>query len=414
MNEERIQKAIASTTEAVNGYVRTVDSYTDDLRPAIRFEARQLRDEVDIKIASCEAHIIRLTGIISQNANYHIISAYFHASPGLWAIIIGILEVVKIVLDWISIINDLLVAITDQNLLYWLNKLIPGFENAWNSILHKISTISQKLGWGVDGISHLLNAFNIGTDAWGAITGKSDIGVRTEKMTKTQSFLNSLSGRLEEWENVPGIMFNDLINSVPSLNNFQSHMEMHNIQLNLGKLGHDARGFLTSISDITSELGALREDMPSFIADHIPQGLWDGIDRVQKTIDEGILPVLTDVMDRIAEVNAVLESYRERAEALAESLNNPGDLLERIEALSEQARLIQAGKLDKYSGEMMNKKTGDVAAGFETEDRILDALHELMSVPIPEPSFLALELAPGSTHPEITVEPHETWFAGDY
>jgi len=37
-----------------------------------------------------------------------------------------------------------------------------------------------------------------------------------------------------------------------------------------------------------------------------------------------------------------------------------------------------------------------------------------MSVPTPEPSFMGLELASGAAHPEIIVEPHESWFVGDY
>jgi len=413
-DSERAEKALAKLNEAVNGYTHYLDAYTDTLRPGIRKQCLQLRDEVDIKVTSSEAHIIRLVGVISTDAEYHIASAYFHASPGLWAIILGILQVVKAIIDWIKIINDILIALTDEGVVYWVNKLLPGFEDAWNNLLNGISDISQKLGWGVDGISHLLNAFSVGADTWGHITGGSTGAVRIEKIECTQKFLDSLSKNLTRWENTPGVMFDDLLAKVPAQTNLESWSTMWVMRSNIKKALERTETILSGVSGITHELGALREGMPAFIAQHIPQGLWDGIDRVQRTIDEGILPVMTDIGDRIDAVNAVLEAHRIKAEALAESLNNPGDLLERIEALSEQARLIQAGKLDKYAGEMLSKTTGNMVAGFAEEDRILDALHELMSVPIPEPSFLGLELAPGVSHPEITVEPHESWFVGDY
>ena len=414
VDTERADRALARLTEAVNGYTHYLDVYSDTIRPEIRKQCLQLRDEVDIKVTSCEAHIIRMAGVISTDAEYHIASAYFYASPGLIALILAIAQVIKEIIEWIKLINDILVAITGENITYWINRLIPGFEEAWNNLLNKISDISQKLGWGVDGISHLLNAFNIGADTWGQITGSSDSAVRFEKIERTQKFLDSLSKNLNRWENTPGVMFDDLLAKVPSLANRAAWSEMWVMKSNLKKALERTESILTNVSSMTGEFAALQDNMPSFIAQHIPQGIWDGLDRFQNVIDDAILPALTDVRDRIEAVNAVLEAHRERAEALAESLNNPGDLLERIETLSEQARLIQAGKLDKYSGEMLSKTAGDMVAGFAEEDRIFDLIHELMSVPIPEPSFLSLELAPGVSHPEITVEPHESWFVGDY
>lgn len=411
---ERAEKALATLDEAVNGYTQYLDVYSDTIRPDIRRQCLQLRDEVDIKVTSCEVHIIRTVGVISSDAEYHIASAYFHASPGFIAIILAILQVVKVIIEWIKIINDILVALTDEGVVYWINKLIPGFEDAWTNLLNGISDISQKLGWGVDGISHLLNVFDVGADTWGHIMGKSTGAVRIEKIERTQKFLDSLSKNLNKWESNPGVMFDDLLAKVPATANLQAWSTMWVMKSNITKALVRTETFLTNISNVSKEISALQDGMPSFIAQHIPQGIWDGLNRFETVIDDAILPALTDVGDRIDAVNAVLEAHRQKAEALAESLNNPGDLLERIEALSEQARLIQAGKLDKYAGEMLSKTTGDMVAGFAEEDRILDALHELMSVPTPEPSFMGLELASGAAHPEIIVEPHESWFVGDY
>jgi len=411
-DSERAEKALAKLNEAVKDYTHYLDAYTDTLRPDMRRVAKQLRDEVDIKITSCEVHIIRLAGVISTDAEYHIASAYFHASPGLWAIIVGILEVIKAVIEWIKIVNDLLVAITDENLVYWLNKLIPGFENAWNSVLHGISNLSQKLGWGVDGISHLLNAFNIGTDTWGAIMGKSDIGIRSEKMERTQAFLSSLSNRLEEWENVPGIMFNDVLNSISSSKNYQSRLRMDGIKLRLDQAWDRAWQTLNNVSSLTHELGALREDMPAFIANHIPQGIWDGIDRVQRTIDEGILPVMTDIGDRIDAVNAVLEAHRIKAEALAESLNNPGDLLERINNLSDSAKAAQLEKIDNIASLKLQQENEAEFAVLGPEFAELESIADALSQAPPPLPFMTLEF-PGRS-PGIVAEPRETWFVGNY
>ena len=154
--------------------------------------------------------------------------------------------------------------------------------------------------------------------------------------------------------------------------------------------------------------------MPAFIRDNIPAVIWDGISWANSKIDDQLLPALSNIDQKLSEVNAVLESHRQTAASLIDELAHPGDLLSRIDQLEESARLLQEGKIDDITSRLYEKETDKYLEDDAAIIEEFELIDKAMEAPIPEPSFLSLEDIP--RHDIVAPERigAETWFVGDY
>lgn len=412
MDEKHIEELANSAAVAVQVYAGGLDVYTDSIRPGVRIIADDLKAQVDLQVSECEAYLVRSVGLLAQSADYHIIRAIFHASPALLELLLAIIAVIQEVIHIINIINDVITAVTGHNIMHYIGMAWPEFEEWWNDLMKKISGFSAKLGWGVDGIGHLMNAFHIGADSWAAAWGKDYGTLKFAKLERTQEMLYSMRTGLKKWEQDPGGQIANFAANVNVTGWSETRAKFLIFSANIDNALNRAETALQGISGVAQELAALQDNMPDFIARHIPQSIWDGLERTQDVIDNAILPAITDIHDRVEELNSVLQTYQERAEALAESLNRPGDILERIQQLEEQAQLEQYEKVDAASNFMFEKANTDEYNEKAAEFANLGAIIEvLQGAPAPLP-YMQLEL-PGAS-PGIVSEPHETWLVGDY
>jgi len=412
MDESRILRVVADTEDALGGYLSILNDSTSFVRPAVRSACAPLRDGVELRIASCEVQLIRHAAYLVEKAEFHIIKAYYYASPGLIAFIIAMAGVVTMIIKTVNIINTFLQVITGQNLAYWLDKLIPGFAAAWNNLMNNISALSGALGWGVDGVHHLLNVAKTSADIWGSFTGRGMDAINTERYARLDTLMNSYSRELVLWQSNPGQQIAKFEAQMAGRTLTWTSDIMSGINDKLSKLGTFAEKSLKDAGTITSELLAIRNDMPAFIAQHIPQGLWDGIGRVDTTINDRILPALITITDRIEELDAVLESHRKKAEELSARLAHPGDLLAEIDKLPAYARSAQLIKIDSVTSALLEEQNEASFAALEGDLREFARVSEALSHPPAPLSFMLLEL-PGHSYGIIS-EPRETWFVGDF
>jgi len=324
------------------------------------------------------------------------------------AFIAAVYAVIKTVIGIIDFINSILKVITGETLAYWLDKLIPGFKEVWDDIMKKVSEISGILGWGVDGLGHLINAFNAGAETWGIITNKPREAVKVEKVIRTQHFINTLSSQLTGWENEPGSMIDWIVEHGNERGFGGAAGVMGNLTDKVQAFGDKAEKALGSLGSISSELLAIQNNMPEAVAKNIPQGIWDGLTKVDTTINDRILPALTDFTDRLDELDAVLESYQARAAALAERLAHPGDLLTEIDKLPGYARQNQLVKIDGVTSALMKEKNEAAYAAMEGDLKKFGLVAAALGASPAPLNFMELEL-PGRS-PGITPEPHESWF----
>jgi len=412
MDDRRIQASVRSAETLLEGYLGGLGASTALVKASVRAACGPLQEEVSINLTSCETRLTRVISLICEDAEYHILTAYYRASPGVISFIIGILKFIAKLIGIIETINEFALLITGENLAYWLDKLIPGFQDAWNDIMNKISEFSGMLGWGVDGVLHLMNATHAGADLWGMVTGKEMDTVRVEKYKRTEILMNSYSKALYQWQVNPGEQIAKYAEEASARMYWGGYVKIHEITDKLGAFGDKAEEALTGLGTISSELLGIRNDMPAFIAKNIPQGLWDGIERVDTAINDRILPALRDITDRIDELDAVLDSYQKKAAELAERLAHPGDMLAEIDKLPGYARKEQLTKIDDVTSSLLREQNEAEYAALEGDLREFGIIAEALSHPPAPLEFMELEL-PGRA-PGIVAEPRETWFAGDY
>jgi len=411
-NDHKIQAVIRDTDRILALIENDVILYTGGIKQQIRDQGAFIRDEISVTVARGEVTLTRAIALVTYDAEYHIASAYFHASPGLIAFITGIYTVVKTIVDIISTLSKVLQAITGQNLVYWLNQIIPGFQDVWNNLMDQISTFSSQLGWGVDGVLHLMNLTNIGSNLVGSITGKDYGWVQADMYKKAKYTLASFSAGLENWQNNPGKMISLIFGSNQESDHFLADTFMTRLTGKLDGAVDKVELFASGLGQMTSEIAAIQNDMPAIVAKHIPKALWDGVTKVDAAINDRILPQLTQISDSIDELNTVIESQRKKAAELADKIAHPGDLLMEISKLPDYARDDQLSKIDSVVSYNMSQDNeigaADRAARLLEFSKITQAL---ANPPEPIP-FLELEL-PGKS-PGITAEPRETWLVGDF
>ena len=412
MDDIKIQAVIRGTDRILALIENDVTLYTGGIKQQIRDQGSFIRDEISVRVARCEVTLTRVIALVAYDAEYHIASAYFHASPGLIVLIKAIFKVVTVILDIIGIINTVLQVITGQNLVYWLNQIIPGFQDMWNDLMDQISKFSKDLGWGVDGVLHLMNITNIGSGLVGSITGKDYGWVQTDMYKKAQKTLASFSAGLENWQSNPGKMISLIFASNQESDHFLANTFMGRLTDKLDGTFDKVELFASGLGQMTSELAAIQNDMPALVAKNIPQALWAGVTKVDAAINDRILPQLTMISDSLDELNFVMEAQRKKAAELADKIAHPGDLLMEISKLPDYARDDQLSKIDSIVSYNMSQDNEIGAAERNAKlsefSKITQALSEAPE-PIP---FMELEL-PGKS-PGITAEPRETWLVGDF
>jgi len=413
MDDTRVNETLVRYDIGIDSFLSLLDNDTCRVKEAVRNSCVPIKEDVSLNINTCEVYLSRSTALIVYDAEYHILSAYHQASPGLIAILVGIYEFIATVISVVSTISNILEVITGENLLYWVDQLLPGFQSAWNDIMNKISDFSSILGWGVDGVHHLLNAVNTSADMWGMVTGKDRDAVKIEKYKRTERIMGNYSLALASWQSDPGKQIASWAEGSSTWKYNEGISTMRNITDKLGVFGEKADAALTGLGSISSELLGIQNNMPAFIANNIPQGLWDAVGYADLMINERILPALTGFTDRLDELDAVLDSYQKKAAELADKLAHPGDLLAEIDKLPAYARQNQLVKIDDVTSMLMKENNEAAFAAIEgdlTNFGIIAAALEASPAPL---TFMELDL-PGRS-PGITPEPHETWILeGNY
>jgi len=412
MTDERIAASLDRVESAMGDILQLTSASVTGVKQAVREDCIRIREEISVRISVSEISLTRHLVVLTHDADFHLLRAYFHASPSLILILTAIYKFVVKVVDIIVMINKILEVVTGESLAYLIDRFIPGFQAAWNDIMNKISQFSTALGWGVDGVHHLMNAANAGADLWGMVLGKEPDTVKMEKYSRLDKLMTSYTVELNKWEANPGEQISKYAEAASYRTSIQGYNTMHNITDKIIIFGDKAERALIDIGTVSSEVLSLRDGMPAFIAKNIPQALWDGIEKVDTTINDRILPSLTNITDRIEELDAVLDSYRQKADELADRIAHPGDLLAEIDKLPGYARQEQLGKIDDVTSMLLRERNEAAFALVEGDLRNFGIIAEALTHSPPPLAFMELEL-PGRS-PGIVAEPRETWFVGDY
>ena len=392
MTDELIRITFDRVDSHIASYKQLTDSSVTALKQAVRDDCARFREEISISISRIEIVITRETVTLVDDAEYHLLRAYFHASPSLWAIILAIYGFVRVVIEVISVINEVMKVITGETLAYWLDFIIPGFEAAWRDIMNKVSQFSALLGWGVDGVHHLLNVRNAGADLWGIITGRDEDAVKVEKYKRTEAILNSYSLHLDAWQANPGAQIAAWAKAGSEDRYWEGLWKIREITGKIAAFEDKSTAAFECIGTITNELLALHNNMPYIVNKYIPVYIWDKLEWFSIFTNDRLLPWLEEIDDRLDELDAVIEAHQAKAAALADKIAHPGDMLAEIANLPDYARDDQLFKIDSVTSSLMSSQNTANFAAVEGDLRAFALIAKALETPPPALSFMELEL----------------------
>jgi hypothetical protein len=412
MDDTKIKSIVSESEETINKYYSSLLAYSEGIRPGVRETCEVFKEITLFNITEIEIEVDDHVLILQQNINYRLTRIYLGGTPGIILIIMKIVSIVKTVIDVINFISDVLKITTGENLTYWINEVIPGFKDFWDDVMNKIAQFSAQLGWGVDGILHLMNITQALSYTYGIVTGKDVAWLQSEKYKRTYKTLKIFGQDLKGFQENPGELINYLFDTNTEGLYYNSNIEFTKFMESLNTNVDKVREIGTNLGSVTTEFLSMRENMPSYVAKNIPKGLWDSVNKADSVINDRILPKLTVLSERIDDMDKLLESHRKKADVLADKIAHPGDMLADINNLPEYARKDQQEKIDTVTNRSLNEANEaeyiDKLPDLREFQRISSALNTSRT-PL---SFMTLELPGRSTG--IVAEPRETWFVGDF
>ena len=414
MDEGDILAVAVKAETALDSYAGALAERVDDINARLISGSYEVRDILSARLASAEAVLVRYVSALTLEAEYHITRAYFHASPGLIAAILAIVAAIKFVAGIIAqVLNiwKIAQAIHLDDLLY---RIFPKFEQFINEIMTKVSEFSAYLGWGVDGVNHLLSAVHGGVNVWCGLSGKDYGALKMGWFDRTMATMNHFQDNIALWRQDPGRWLNQFVESSEAAN-FLRIGRWWGDQSSWIREGVDrAEKALTGLGRVTGELASIQTGMPQAVAKYIPSSIWEGLNRADSVINDDILPKISAIGLTVDRLDKLLGSYSEKTKELARRLAFPGDLLEGVDELHEVLREMQEAKVDDVASRQWGR---DVDADIEAMTGDLEAFAKIdaaLKAPTPEPVFMSIESPARREITGIVEEPRETWMVGGY
>jgi len=413
---------VTATANRVNEAVRNINDVMTDTAgitvASIDLVITERVTELRYLVSARQAELIlteaEYINALYYDATYHLTRAYHHASPSLVAIIatiVGILADVWKVVQWVL---KILKIIDDLHALGILDDIWPWLDKQYTAMLNKISEFSKDLGWGVDGVLHVLNAVEGFTNVYSALAGKTKQWAWLAKLEQKEAVLKTWSADLQKLQKNPA----ELIDMVTDRIGLWYYEELNPKRVKVFEVLDTTVNRLEKAGQAAdyaiTELYKIQTDMPKLVAKYIPKEIWDKLAKVDEFIDSKFLPALEAVDKKLNQYENILAKYQEKMSELADRIAHPGDVLAGVDNLPDYARIDQEKKIDDVASREMARRNAEQWAAMEPNLKEFSKVIAASKAPTPAPGFMTLEIGEGTPAPGITVEPHETWMVGDY
>jgi len=403
---------------------KTLAGLEADLRQASRLSTDQvtyldqeltgalgvLHGELRGDIASMTLAVSWGRAVVYLDFKLRLISVYLPASPSLSGIIAAIAAAIKIITKIVETLVNIIQLLHLDDIHRILMLLWPEYRAQIAKIKAKISKASEIVGWGTDGLAHLLHATLGGINTLGALMGKPDDWIQGKRAEQTIRILGGISASAKEITINPSIVLSWVFDRYTDELNEEGRTFWTNTSALIEKGTEIAESALTGLGDAVTELQEIKNGMPEAVRKNIPIEIWNALEKAEKIIFVELLPSLYKVNKTIESINAQLVKDRNKLSGLANSLLHPGDILLGVDNLPDYARAAQEALIDEVTSrrflEAAEGERGALSADLDEFDRI----DELMSVETPPPSFLTLETPARAAALGIVTEPAETWF----
>lgn len=410
----RVKQSVKSVEGLADQFVNLTGGRIDQVNEALNHDTYTFEIILQLRIVKIEATLIRSLAIVYQQATFHTLRAYWHASPALmlilaaiWAAIQFIYNIVKWIISIVQIIQAL--KLDDLLAYYW-----PAFNDAREKFRRWVDRLSMAIGWGADGLLHLLHATQGFTDILGGLSGKSFDWMQAEWMVKSGNILKQVSNYADQIQENPGkvleILFQTEMRGSFNMSSDFGEKLLDDVEMGLARAGWA----LNSLSDVSNELAAIRENMPEVIRENIPPGIFDSLEQFSDVISTQIMPRLTTLERNLGILDNIFDSHSGRLSELANKLAHPGTNLLTIDDLPDYAREGEEGAIDDVASRMFGASADADRAAMESDLAAFAIIDAAVTAPLPPPEFMTIETPERAALYGITATPQETWFVGGY
>lgn len=396
MDHTEAIERISLTNQRINGVINDLKFVTES------------------RITYTNTQLVKYIDLLYQRALYNYTRGIFHASPGLWAIIAGIVILVSNIILFIRFIISALHIVEIIQLADILRIIWPKFRAKYDEIMGKISEASAALGFGADGLIHLIQSTQSGIALLGGVLGKDDEWSEIQIAAKAIDVTTRIASFAHVLERDPAHALVAIFREQDWRTKREIKTWWDKTVSWLTDTTSKAETALKKVNDTIDNLFELHNNLPQIVRDNIPPGLFDGLTWVDNQIDDTILPALTQISKEFTTINDELQAQRDRAQELANKLLNPGDLLLGVDELTGEAKKLQEIKIDDVTSRLYESETDQIYSEDAEVIEGLDAIKKLAALTLPVPEFINLETV---GKPGIILDPYEKvvgWFVGDY
>lgn len=374
-----------------------------------------LIENADIRTATIQMSLDRVSNLLLLRVSYGTLRLTIHSSPELIITILTfIMRIWSIIRFSIFIQTVLRIAAVLWRIHQIVASLWPEYRASWERLMSDVSKVSSYLGWGVDGIGHLVNAVGGGVNVLGGLMGKDWNLMRFEMMQKGSELAVQMSRMLQALKDDPGKLLNQLFENRTLLVADDTAKWWEGISNVITIASDKAETAVQGVQGVIGELTAIQENMPETVRNAIPISIWVALVQADAAINDYIRPTLTQIKNTLAFINPIMEALIDKNAELVAKIANPGDLLLGVDELSPWVKKYQEGLIDDVTSREFAFWTDQERTEMQGDFDEFDRIDRLATAPTPEPAYFSLEIAEGVTVRGITAEPHENWFVGDY
>ena len=414
MPESQINTTLETIGGLVDDYYQSTGAILSSSNERLNEIGVEYRTRVDHSIAAIETGLAAHISTLYLSAEAHTLSAYYHASPGLIAILTAIWGGVKTVWGFVQKVVNVINILQQLHINDLLKLLIPQWDQFCSEIYSKLGEYGEALGWGIDAMSTLFGVANSGINIYGAMAGKDEGWFEMKFMDNTQLWLQRLNIGVTDFTQDPGMILGWLCQDCQEGTMgetfgwwLKNQSKIDNAFARVGIIGDE-------LGNITGSLAGLQAGMPELVRKNIPQAIWDALERADNYVNYVILPAFAKINSTISEISAQVQKQSETLSRLAGQLSMPGSVLKGVDALPGVLKTAQEDLIDDVSSRAANREADAILASIDEDLNTFDLITEAMKAPTPEPVFLGIETPERKKATGIHVEPEETWFVGGY
>ena len=409
-----VNKSIDNINTGLQSYVQLAALRIQATQAKADKIATQLIENAEIRTAAIQVSLDKAANILLLRVSYGTLRLTIHSSPELIALTMTLLWIWRVISFGLIIYRILNFLAVLWRIHQIVATLWPEYRASWERLMSDVSEISGYIGWGVDGIGHLVNAVSGGINVLGGVMGKDWNLMRFEMMEKGNELVIQMSRMLAGLKDDPGRILNQLFENRTLLVADDTAKWWQGVSQIITTTSTKASQALNSTLGVLSELSAIQDDMPEMVRQYIPYSIWQRISQSETYIQNNLMPAVSEINRNLQFVDAIMKSLSDRGSELAERLANPGEILLTVDDLPEYAKQAQLSMIDDVTSREFELWTDSERTEIQSDLNDFDRIDRLLKAPTPEPGFLSLEVLPGKTIRGITAEYKETWFPGGY